>query len=101
MSETLTCLGFSGALLRREGLNSSNLTQWRKQREREELEGLSRKRGPLPKGKNPLADKVRVLQRENARLKAGAERADGLVERQVIPVVAGLHGNGVGRSVSR
>jgi len=74
--------GEIGALLRREGLYSSNLTQWRKQRERGELEGLSRKRGPLPKGKNSLADKVKVLERENARLKARAERAEGLVELQ-------------------
>ena len=74
--------GEIGALLRREGLYSSNLTQWRKQRERGELEGLSRKRGPLPKGKNSLADKVKVLERENARLKARAERAEGLVEIQ-------------------
>ena len=74
--------GELGALLRREGLYSSNLTAWRKQRERGELEGLSRKRGPAPKPRNPLADKVRVLERENARLKARAERAEGLVEIQ-------------------
>lgn len=74
--------GEIGALLRREGLYSSNLTQWRKQCERGELEGLSRRRGPLPKGKNFLADKVKVLERENARLKARAERAEGLVEIQ-------------------
>ena len=74
--------GEIGALLRREGLYASALTQWRKQRERGELAGLSRKRGPVPKGNNPLADKVRVLERENARLKARAERAEGLVELQ-------------------
>jgi transposase-like protein len=75
--------GEIGALLRREGLYSSNLTQWRKQRERGELEGLSqRRRGPLRKEKNFLADKVRVLERENARLRARAERAEGLVELQ-------------------
>ena len=74
--------GEIGALLRREGLYSSNLTQWRKQRERGELEGLSRKRGPSPKPRNPLADKVRALERETARLKARAERAEGLVELQ-------------------
>ena len=74
--------GEIGALLRREGLYSSHLTQWRKQRERGELEGLSRKRGPSPKPRNPLADKVRVLERETARLKARAERAEGLVELQ-------------------
>src|SRR3989304_1262953 len=74
--------GEIGALLRREGLYSSNLTQWRKQRQRGELEGLSRKRGPLPKPRNPWAEKLRVLERENARLKARAERAEGLVELQ-------------------
>ena len=44
-AEALSGRGEIGALLRREGLYSSNLTQWRKQRERGELEGLSRKRG--------------------------------------------------------
>ena len=72
-----------GALLRREGLYSSNLTQWRKQRGRGDLAGLSQKRrGPLPEKKNPLADKVKALERENVRLKARAERAEGLVELQ-------------------
>ena len=49
--------GELGALLRREGLYSSNLTAWRKQRERGKLEGLSRKRGPAPKPRNPLAER--------------------------------------------
>ena len=81
-AEACSGRGEIGALLRREGLYSSNLTQWRKQREKGELEGLSRKRGPLPKPRNPLAEKARVLERENARLKARAERAEGLVELQ-------------------
>jgi len=75
--------GEVGALLRREGLYSSNLTAWRKQRETGELEGLAQKRrGPLPREKNPLADKVKALERETARLRARAERAEGLVELQ-------------------
>ena len=75
--------GEIGALLRREGLYSSTLTYWRKQRQKGELGSLSpKKRGPLPKEKNPLADKVRGLERENARLRARAERAEGLVELQ-------------------
>jgi transposase-like protein len=75
--------GEIGALLRREGLYSSNLTAWRKQREKGELEGLGQKRrGPLPKENNPLADKVKALERETARLRARAERAEGLVELQ-------------------
>ncbi len=82
-SDTCTGSGELGALLRREGLYSSNLTVWRKQRERGEIEGLSqKKRGPLPKEKSPLADKVKALERETARLRARAERAEGLVELQ-------------------
>jgi len=82
-AETCTRSGELGALLRREGLYSSNLTVWRKQRERGEIEGLSqKKRGPLPKEKSPLAAKVATLERENRRLKARAERAEGLVELQ-------------------
>ena len=82
-AETCTRSGELGALLRREGLYFSNLTVWRKQRERRELEGLSqKKRGLLPKEKNPLAAKVATLERENRRLKSRAERAEGLVELQ-------------------
>lgn len=84
LREADTCSGRGeiGELLRREGLYSSHLTQWRKQRERGERQGLSRKRGPSPKQRHPLTDKVKVLERENARLKLRAERAEGLVELQ-------------------
>ncbi len=82
-ADASTSPGAIGALLRREGLYSSNLTAWRKQREKGKVEGLSQKRrGPLPKEKNPLADKVKALERETARLRARAERAEGLVELQ-------------------
>jgi len=75
--------GEIGALLRREGLYWSNLANWRKQRERGELAGLSaRKRGPKRREKNPLAERVRELERENVGLKRRAERAEGIVELQ-------------------
>jgi transposase len=75
--------GAIGALLRREGLYSSNLTTWREQRERGELAGLTpKKRGPTPKAKNPLAPKVAALEREVARQTARAERVEALVELQ-------------------
>lgn len=75
--------GEIGALLRREGLYWSNLTTWRKQREGGELAGLgARRRGPEKKARNPLAERVRELERENLRLKRRAERAEGLVELQ-------------------
>ena len=75
--------GEIGALLRREGLYWSNLTTWRKQRETGELAGLKGKhRGPQRREKNPLAERVRELERDNARLKRRAERAEGIVELQ-------------------
>jgi transposase len=82
-AETCTQPGAIGALLRREGLYSSNLTTWRAQRERGELLGLTpKKRGPAPKVKNPLAAKVAALEREVTRQQARAERAEALVELQ-------------------
>lgn len=75
--------GEIGGLLRREGLYWSNLANWRKQRERGELAGLStKKRGPKRREKNPLAERVRELERDNTRLKRRAERAEGIVELQ-------------------
>jgi transposase len=75
--------GEIGGLLRREGLYWSNLANWRKQRERGELAGLStKKRGPKRQEKNPLAERVRELERDNTRLKRRAERAEGIVELQ-------------------
>ena len=75
--------GEIGALLRREGLYWSNLTNWRKQRESGELAGLTAKRRGLQhQERNPLAERVRELERDNARLKRRAERAEGLVELQ-------------------
>ena len=75
--------GEIGGLLRREGLYWSNLANWRKQRERGELAGLStRTRGPRRQEKNPLAERVRELERDNTRLKQRAERAEGIVELQ-------------------
>jgi len=82
-AETCTQPGAIGALLRREGLYSSNLTTWREQRERGELAGLTpKKRGPAPQAKNPLAAKVAALEREVTRQTARAERAEALVELQ-------------------
>jgi len=82
-AEACTQPGAIGALLRREGLYSSNLTTWRVQRRTGELGGLApKKRGPVPKAKNPLATKVAALEREVTRHKARAERAEALVELQ-------------------
>ena len=81
-ADSCTKSGDLGALLRREGLYSSHLSTWRAQRDLGEHEGLSpKKRGPKPSA-NPLAGRMRELERENARLLKRAERAEAIVEVQ-------------------
>jgi len=72
--------GEIGALLRREGIYSSYLTTWRRQRENGELEGLTpRKRGPKP---NPDAIELAKLRREHERLKERMRQAELIIEVQ-------------------
>src|ERR1700756_5728962 len=59
--------GAVGALLRREGLYSSHLTVWRAARERGELVGAPKKRGPAPQPAGPQDKKIVELERETAR----------------------------------
>jgi len=74
--------GGVGALLRREGLYSSHMTSWRRQRERGEIAGLTPKnRGPSRK-RDKRDQKIDELERENRRLRVRAERAEALVELQ-------------------
>jgi transposase len=82
-ADACTKVGEIGALLRREGLYSSHLVEWRRARESGALAGLApRKRGPAARVPHPLERKVVELQRENARLQRRVERAEGLVELQ-------------------
>jgi transposase-like protein len=74
--------GAVGALLRREGLYSSHLTSWRAARERGELVGAPKNRGPAPQGTDPRDKKIAELERETARWRKRAERAEALVEVQ-------------------
>ncbi len=75
--------GEVGALLRREGLYSSHLTAWRKQRDEGALKALSPvKRGRKPKAKNPLADEVARLERENRKLQKRLEQAEMIIDFQ-------------------
>jgi transposase len=63
--------GELGALLRREGLYSSHLVEWRRARDAGELAGLApRKRGPKAQAPNPLAAKVAEQEKQIARLEA-------------------------------
>ena len=74
--------GEIGALLRREGLYSSHLADWRRQRERGELAGLSAKRGRKAEPVNPLAKRVAELEREKRRLERKLEQAELLLDIQ-------------------
>jgi transposase len=74
--------GAIGALLRREGLYSSHLATWRAARERGELAGPAKKRGPTPVIPDPRDKQIAELERETARWRRRAERAEALVEIQ-------------------
>ena len=74
--------GAVGTLLRREGLYSSHLTTWRAARDRGELAGAPKKRGPIPHVPDPRDKKIAELERETARWRQRAERAEALVEVQ-------------------
>lgn len=75
--------GELGALLRREGLYSSNLSDWRYQREQGSLMALgARKRGRKLKTSDPLMRKVAELKRENLRLEGRLKQAETIIEFQ-------------------
>jgi transposase len=78
--------GEVGKLLRQEGLYSSHLTAWRKQRKSGELRGLApRKRGRQKKMPAVSAKEVVQLRRENARLKRELEQAKLVIDIQKRP----------------
>jgi transposase-like protein len=63
--------GELGALLRREGLYSSHLIQWRRARDAGEFAGLTpRKRGPKTQTRDASAQKLAEAERKIARLEA-------------------------------
>jgi len=72
--------GQTGAILRREGLYSSHLTSWRRQRLAGTLEALGKKRGP--KGKSEEQRELEKLRKENARLQRELDKAQVLIGAQ-------------------
>jgi len=75
--------GEIGALLRREGLYSSHLTTWRRQREQGALAALTpKKRGRSAAPVSPLARRVAELEREKARLERRLKQAETIIEVQ-------------------
>ena len=82
-ADRLEGTGEIGALLRREGLYSSHLTNWRKEREAGALAALEpKKRGPRKDEPNPLAPEVDRLAQENARLAKKLKKAEAIIEFQ-------------------
>lgn len=74
--------GAIGALLRREGLYSSHLTTWRRQKEQGELDALAPKKRGRKSTANPLAEENQSLRKENARLSRRLEQAELIIDVQ-------------------
>ena len=82
-ADACTKLGELGALLRREGLYSSHLVTWRRQRENGEIAGLTpKKRGRKATAVDPRDREIADLKREKARLEARLEKAEAIIDVQ-------------------
>ena len=77
-----TTPGGVGALLRREGLYSSHLVSWRRERRAGVLEALKpRKRGPRSE-RNPLAEENQKLRRQVGQLTEKLRKAEIIIDVQ-------------------
>ena len=94
-ADACTQPGQIGALLRREGLYSSNLTTWRNQKAEGLLQAMTpKKRGRKRKPKNPLAERVAHLEKENRRLQDKLKKAETIIEVQKkISEILGINQN--------
>lgn len=83
LADAATEVGAVGALLRREGLYSSHLTEWRRARAAGELDALTpKKRGRKTLAPSPLEKENTELKRALAKAELRAKRAEALVELQ-------------------
>jgi transposase-like protein len=74
--------GGIGALLRREGLYSSHLVTWRRERQAGILKGLTpRTRGPKPT-RSPQDEEIRQLREANRRLTEELRKAEIVIDVQ-------------------
>jgi len=74
--------GSIGALLRREGLYSSHLVTWRRERDAGTLDALTpHKRGPKSK-RHPLEEENQKLRRQNERLAEQLRKAEIIIDVQ-------------------
>ena len=75
--------GAVGAILRREGLYSSTLSRWRRQRDAGVLVALApAKRGPSAAVPNPQTKELVQLRRDNARLQKRLKQAETIISVQ-------------------
>ena len=82
-ADRCTASGQLGALLRREGLYSSLLSTWRRQRDQGTLAGLTpKRRGRKANPNTPLIAENERLKRETQRLAAKLRQAETIIEVQ-------------------
>ena len=75
--------GEIGALVRREGIYSSYLSRWRREREEGQLTAQSsKKRGPKASAEKVLVAEVAKLRRENEQLQTRLGQAEAIIEVQ-------------------
>ena len=75
--------GEIGAILRREGLYSTTLTDWRRQRAAGTLGALTpARRGPKVSPPHPLTAELAKARQENAQLRQRLERAEAIIDVQ-------------------
>jgi len=76
-------LGQIGALLRREGLYSSQLSTWRNQRQQGQLQALAdNKRGRKATIPHPVQKELEQLRQENQRLRHTLQQAELIIDIQ-------------------
>lgn len=82
--EAVADVGGINAVLRREGLYSSHLAQWRKERARGELTGRApgRKPGRPPNANKPLVEENTKLARRVAQLEKKLAHAEAIIDIQ-------------------
>ncbi len=105
LEEADSCNGAGelGALLRREGLYSSYLSRWRRQRDQGQLRALaSKKRGRKRAAQDQQTEELAKLRRENQRLQLRLQQAETVIEVQKkLSHLLGLTASEVGKGESR
>ena len=83
LADACTAVGSLGALLRAEGLYSSHLTTWRRQRTEGVLSALTpQKRGRKVSAQHPLRTENETLRKENTRLSTRLKQAELIIDVQ-------------------